>query len=137
MPHASVCGPAQAHGTDELIRLCGLTPVADVPSRSLPYGTQRMLGVAIALSTDPKIVMLDEPAAGLSEDDADALASVIAMLPSRGLTVLCIDHNLQFLLPIAEHVVVLDAGMKIFEGSPDQARRSKEVIEAYLGTAYE
>jgi branched-chain amino acid transport system ATP-binding protein len=118
---------------DELLTLCGLQSVAGTIAASLPYGYQRKLGVALALATDPKLILLDEPAAGLSDDDMDELAAVITSLPARGVSVACIDHNLPFLLPIADRVVVLDAGHKVFEGSPADARRDQQVIEAYLG----
>jgi branched-chain amino acid transport system ATP-binding protein len=118
---------------DELLQLCGLAGVADVISAGLPYGYQRKLGVALALATDPTLILLDEPAAGLSDDDMDELAAVITSLPARGVSVACIDHNLPFLLPIADRVVVLDAGRKVFEGSPVDARQDQQVIEAYLG----
>ena len=123
----------QKVNTDHLLEICGLTGVADLPSGSLPYGLQRKLGVAAALSTGPDLVLLDEPAAGLSEVDAVELADVIQSLPAQGVSVACIDHNLPFLLPIADRVIVLDAGQKIFEGSPSETRRSPAVIEAYLG----
>jgi branched-chain amino acid transport system ATP-binding protein len=125
---------AAAARQDELLELCGLSSVADVLSASLPYGHQRKLGVAIALATEPKLIMLDEPGAGLSDDDTEELAQVIRSLPPRGVSVACIDHNLPFLLPIADRVVVLDAGNKVFEGTPADARRSQRVIEAYLGS---
>jgi branched-chain amino acid transport system ATP-binding protein len=118
---------------DELLALCGLQDVAGTIAAGLPYGYQRKLGVALALATDPTLILLDEPAAGLSDDDMDELAAVITSLPQRGVSVACIDHNLPFLLPIADRVVVLDAGHKVFEGSPADARRDEQVIEAYLG----
>ncbi len=125
---------ARRISADELLHTCQLTDVADTPSRSLPYGSQRKLGVAIALATAPKLILLDEPGAGLSDTDTASLAEVILSLPPRGVSVACIDHNLPFLLPISDRVIVLDAGRKIFEGSPDDARKSRPVIEAYLGS---
>jgi branched-chain amino acid transport system ATP-binding protein len=118
---------------DELLELCGLTDVADAPTAGLPFGSQRKLGVAIGLATNPKLILLDEPAAGLTEADAESLAALMVALPGTGVTVACIDHNLPFLLPIAQHVVVLDAGRKIFDGTPEGARSSAEVVTAYLG----
>ncbi len=120
---------------DELLEICQLTDVADTPSRLLPYGSQRKLGVAIALATAP-----EAPPAGRARRrpsataDTASLAEVILSLPPRGVSVGCIDHNLPFLLPISNRVVVLDAGRKIFEGSPQDARKSRPVIEAYLGS---
>jgi ABC-type branched-subunit amino acid transport system ATPase component len=122
---------------DELLEICHLQDVADTLSKSLPYGIQRKLGVAIALSTSPRLVLLDEPGAGLSEADSIDLAQVIKVLPAHGVGVICIDHNLPFLLPISDRVVVLDAGTKIFDGTPSDARKSPEVIKAYLGTSNE
>jgi branched-chain amino acid transport system ATP-binding protein len=119
---------------DALLLRCGLDQVADVPSGKLPYGIQRKLGVAMALSTGPRIVLLDEPGAGLSVQDSAELAEMIRALPPTGVTVVCIDHNLPFLLPIANRVAVLDAGRKIFEGTPAAARMAPAVIEAYLGS---
>jgi ABC-type branched-subunit amino acid transport system ATPase component len=119
----------------ELLDLCGLGAVAGVVCGELPYGSQRKLGVAIGLATRPRLMLLDEPAAGLSDADAEDLARLIQALPGQGVSVACIDHNLPFLLPIADRVVVLDAGRKIFDGEPRAARRSPAVVEAYLGSA--
>ncbi|WP_432839762.1 ABC transporter ATP-binding protein [Dactylosporangium sp. CA-092794] len=117
----------------ELLGLCGLAGVAEARAADLPYGLQRKLGVAVGLATGPALMLLDEPAAGLSDTDAEDLAELILALPGRGVSVACIDHNLPFLLPIAHRVVVLDAGRKIFDGEPLEARRSAAVVEAYLG----
>lgn len=122
---------------DDLLDLCGLREFEHVRARSLPYGIQRKLGVAIALSTAPEIVLLDEPGAGLSAEDSISLAALIRTLPEHGVAVACIDHNLPFLLPIADRVVVLDAGTKIFEGGPDEVKQSPVVIAAYLGSYHE
>ena len=119
---------------DGLLDLCGLREVAGAVSADLPYGLQRKLGVAIGLATKPTLMLLDEPAAGLSDADAEDLARLIEALPGQGVSVACIDHNLPFLLPIAHRIVVLDAGRKIFDGEPAAARRSAAVVEAYLGS---
>jgi branched-chain amino acid transport system ATP-binding protein len=119
------------------LRICDLEEVADVPSGDLPYGTQRKLGVALALSTGPRLLLLDEPGAGLGDDETEDLAAVIGSLPSYGISVMCIDHNLPFLLPIAHRIVVLDAGVQIYDGSPEDVAKSAAVVTAYLGSNHE
>jgi branched-chain amino acid transport system ATP-binding protein len=122
---------------DEVLSICGLEDVAGASSGNLPYGTQRKLGVALALSTGPRLLLLDEPGAGLSDAEGQDLAQVISRLPSYGISVMCIDHNLPFLLPIAHRVVVLDAGMEIFNGLPTDVAKSPAVVTAYLGSGHE
>ncbi len=119
---------------DAALSICGLEEVADLPSGDLPYGTQRKLGVALALSTSPRLLLLDEPGAGLGDDETEDLAAVIGSLPSYGISVMCIDHNLPVLLPIAHRIVVLDAGMQIYDGSPEDVAKSEAVVPAYLGS---
>jgi ABC-type branched-subunit amino acid transport system ATPase component len=122
---------------DAALRICGLEEVADLPSGDLPYGTQRKLGVALALATGPRLLLLDEPGAGLGDDETEDLAAVIGSLPSYGISVMCIDHNLPFLLPIAHRIVVLDAGVQIYDGSPEDVAKSEAVVTAYLGSNHE
>ena len=122
---------------DAVLRICGLQQVADTSSGDLPYGTQRKLGVALALSTGPRLLLLDEPGAGLGDDETEDLAAVIGSLPSYGISVMCIDHNLPFLLPIAHRIVVLDAGVQIYDGSPADVAKSEAVVTAYLGSNHE
>ena len=122
---------------DAALRICGLDEVADLPSGDLPCGTQRKLGVALALSTGPRLLLLDEPGAGLGDDETEDLAAVIGSLPSYGISVMCIDHNLPFLLPIAHRIVVLDAGVQIYDGSPEDVAKSEAVVTAYLGSNHE
>ncbi len=122
---------------DSVLRICGLREVADTASGDLPYGTQRKLGVALALSTGPRLLLLDEPGAGLGDDETEDLAAVIGSLPSYGISVMCIDHNLPFLLPIAHRIVVLDAGVQIYDGSPEDVAKSEAVVTAYLGSGHE
>jgi len=122
---------------DAALRICGLEEVADTSSGDLPYGTQRKLGVALALATGPRLLLLDEPGAGLGDDETEDLAAVIGSLPSYGISVMCIDHNLPFLLPIAHRIVVLDAGAAIYDGSPEDVAKSETVVTAYLGSNHE
>jgi ABC-type branched-subunit amino acid transport system ATPase component len=122
---------------DAALQICGLEEVADTSSGDLPYGTQRKLGVALALAAGPRLLLLDEPGAGLGDDETEDLAAVIGSLPSYGISVMCIDHNLPFLLPIAHRIVVLDAGVQIYDGSPEDVAKSPAVVTAYLGSNHE
>jgi branched-chain amino acid transport system ATP-binding protein len=120
-----------------VLRFAGLAPAADVPAGGLSYGQLRNLNVAIALASGlPEILMLDEPAAGLSVAEGDALQDRLRVLRERGHGLIVIDHDMSFLLPLCDRVVVLDAGAKIAEGTPDEIRRDKRVIAAYLGDRF-
>lgn len=130
-------GEASPIDRDLVLRICGLEEVADSSSGALPYGTQRKLGVALALAAGPRLLLLDEPGAGLGDDETEDLAAVIGSLPSYGISVMCIDHNLPFLLPIAHRIVVLDAGVQIYDGSPADVAKSEAVVTAYLGSGHE
>jgi branched-chain amino acid transport system ATP-binding protein len=112
----------------------GLTEHADLPAGSLSHGMQRLLGVGMALLTDPGLLLLDEPAAGLARADADNLAALLASLRSDGLTMVVVDHDMSFILPLCDQVVVLNAGEFLFTGSAEAMRENKSVQQAYLGT---
>jgi branched-chain amino acid transport system permease protein len=120
-----------------VLRFAGLTQVADVPAAGLSYGQLRNLNVAAALATGlPEVLMLDEPAAGLSGAESDALQERLRALRERGHGLIVIDHDMGFLLPLCDRVVVLDAGAKIADGTPDEVRRDKRVAAAYLGDRF-
>jgi ABC-type branched-subunit amino acid transport system ATPase component len=125
--------PADAR---ELLASCGLDEVADVPVATLPYGRLRLLGVAAAIACRPHLLLLDEPAAGLTQVDAAALRGVILEARENGVTVVVIDHDMSFLLPICDRVTVLDGGFKLTEGEPDQVADDRAVIAAYLGESF-
>jgi ABC-type branched-subunit amino acid transport system ATPase component/ABC-type branched-subunit amino acid transport system permease subunit len=119
---------------DAVTRMAGIADVADRPLESLPYGYRRLVEVGRALLAEPRAVLLDEPAAGLSEAEMTLLARMIRAMKDAGLMVLLIEHHMDFVAELVDDVVVLDSGRVIYHGDIDGMRNSPAVIEAYLGT---
>jgi branched-chain amino acid transport system ATP-binding protein len=126
---------ADAH-VEEVMRWLDLKRVEHSVASGLPYGFQKVLGMGIALAARPRIVLLDEPAAGLSAEETDHVRDTIRLVRERGISVVVIDHNMRFITDLCDRVLVMAQGRELARGKPPEVLRNPNVIEAYLGKRY-
>lgn len=119
-----------------VLKFVGLDWAASRSPSALSFGNQRLVEMARSLMAHPKLLLLDEPASGLNDAEVESFANLLRAVREKGITILLVEHNMKLVMEIADHIVVLDFGRKLAEGTPEEVCSNKEVIEAYLGQEY-
>jgi branched-chain amino acid transport system ATP-binding protein len=133
LPRARASEKAQRARAAELVRWIGLEARANDLAGSLSYGEQRLVGVALALAAQPKMLLLDEPVSGMNASETHTFVQLIRNIRDRGVTILLVEHDMPMVMSVSDRIVVLNYGRIIAEGPPDEIRKNPAVIEAYLG----
>ena len=120
--------------SQEILKLVGLENLAQVKAQNLAHGHKRILGIGIALASQPKLLLLDEPLGGMSGEEVSETIRLINGLWQRGITILLIEHNMRAAMSLCKRIIVLNFGRKIAEGSPEEIKKNDIVIQAYLGS---
>ena len=119
----------------KLLKIAGLTELAETRAGNLPGGTQKLMSIIIALAGDPELLLLDEPMSGLNAEEIQTLLRLIGTIRAeRGTGIIMVEHNMKVVMENCEYIVVINFGEKIAEGTPDRIANDKRVIEAYLGS---
>jgi branched-chain amino acid transport system ATP-binding protein len=129
----SLADPAARRRAEQALETFGLEEMRDRRANSLPYGIQRKVEIARAVTAGPRLLLLDEPVAGMNHAEASELRELLLRLRDQGLSILLIEHDMPFVMSLCEYLYVLDFGVLIAEGEPHQVRRDKKVLDAYLG----
>lgn len=119
----------------EIVEFMGLSHVKNELIKNLPYGYQRVLGVCIALASDPELLLLDEPVTGMNAEEIANMTRSINRIRSKGFSIIVVEHNMRAVMSLSDKIVVLNYGRKIAEGLPEEIRKNPVVVEAYLGTS--
>ena len=122
---------------NEILSLVGIGDKGQVTVKNLPFGDQRRLGIAIALAAQPNVLLLDEPAAGMSPQESSDLVSLIKSLQKMNISIILVEHNMKVVMELCENLAVLNYGVKIAEGTPEEIVNNEEVVSIYLGNKNE
>ena len=118
----------------EILKFIGLYESRDLLAGNLPYGSQRLLGIGIGLFTEPELLLLDEPATGMNPEETQICTSLMGKIRNKGVTIIVVEHDMKVIMNLCDRIVVINSGLKIAEGRPEEIKKNKKVIDVYLGS---